>query len=109
MGFLRRIKDALDPDRVLQEVMNGFIEAAAVKRALDRDQHVWTPGEALKLIFAGYVGTRNTGADVRVEEMIRQIRWVVGDQRSTVMWDSIAAVIAIHGHDGATRVVWMDK
>jgi len=79
MGFLRRIKDALDPDRVLQEVMNGFIEAVAVKRALDRDQHTWSPGNALKLLFAGYVGTRNTGADVRVEEMIRQIRWVVGD------------------------------
>jgi polysaccharide pyruvyl transferase WcaK-like protein len=79
MGFLQRIKDALDPDRVLQEVMNGFIEAVAVKRALDRKQEVWTPGDPLKLIFAGYVGTRNTGADVRVEEMIRQIRWVVGD------------------------------
>jgi polysaccharide pyruvyl transferase WcaK-like protein len=79
MGFLQRVKDALDPDRVLQEVMNGFIEAVAVKRALDRDQSVWSPGNALKLIFAGYVGTRNTGADVRVEEMIRQIRWVVGD------------------------------
>jgi polysaccharide pyruvyl transferase WcaK-like protein len=79
MGFFGRIKDAFDPDRVLQEVMNGFIEAVAVKRALDRDQSVWAPGDPLKLIFAGYVGTRNTGADVRVEEMIRQIRWVVGD------------------------------
>ena len=32
----------------------------------------WRPGQPLKLILAGYVGTRNTGADVRVEEMIRQ-------------------------------------
>jgi len=38
----------------------------------------WTPGEKLKLLFAGYNGTRNTGSDVRVQEMIRQIRHVLG-------------------------------
>jgi polysaccharide pyruvyl transferase WcaK-like protein len=38
----------------------------------------WTPGEKLKLLFAGYNGTRNTGSDVRVHEMIRQIRHVLG-------------------------------
>ena len=27
----------------------------------------WRPGEKLKLLFAGYNGTRNTGSDVRVE------------------------------------------
>jgi hypothetical protein len=34
----------------------------------------------LKLLFAGYNGNRNTGADVRVEEMIRQVRRVLGDE-----------------------------
>ena len=38
----------------------------------------WTPGEKLKLLFAGYNGTRNTGSDVRVEEMLRQLRHVLG-------------------------------
>src|SRR5256886_14413821 len=38
----------------------------------------WTPGEKLKLLFAGYNGTRNTGSDVRVEEMLRQIRRILG-------------------------------
>ena len=38
----------------------------------------WTSGEKLKLLFAGYNGTRNTGSDVRVQEMIRQIRHVLG-------------------------------
>jgi polysaccharide pyruvyl transferase WcaK-like protein len=38
----------------------------------------WTPGEKLRLLFAGYNGTRNTGSDVRVQEMIRQIRHVLG-------------------------------
>ncbi|HZC66383.1 MAG TPA: polysaccharide pyruvyl transferase family protein [Candidatus Dormibacteraeota bacterium] len=38
----------------------------------------WRRGEKLRLLFAGYNGTRNTGSDVRVQEMIRQIRHVLG-------------------------------
>jgi polysaccharide pyruvyl transferase WcaK-like protein len=38
----------------------------------------WTPGEKLNLLFAGYNGTRNTGSDVRVQEMLRQVRHVLG-------------------------------
>ena len=38
----------------------------------------WTVGEKLKLLFAGYNGTRNTGSDVRVQEMLRQVRHVLG-------------------------------
>ena len=32
----------------------------------------WAPQEKLKLLFAGYNGTRNTGSDVRVQEMLRR-------------------------------------
>lgn len=35
------------------------------------------------------------------------VRWIVGEHRSTVIWPSIAAVEAIHGHNGATRIVYM--
>ena len=42
----------------------------------------WAPGEKLKLLFAGYNGTRNTGSDVRVNEMIRQIRYVLGAENA---------------------------
>ena len=38
----------------------------------------WTSGEKLKLLFAGYNGTRNTGSDVRVQEMLRQVRHLLG-------------------------------
>src|ERR1700704_4184189 len=38
----------------------------------------WEPGDKLRLLFAGYNGTRNTGSDVRVQEMLRQIRHVLG-------------------------------
>jgi len=42
----------------------------------------WTPGEQLKLLFAGYNGTRNTGSDVRVHEMLRQVRHVLGAEHT---------------------------
>jgi len=41
----------------------------------------WKPGEPLRLLFAGYNGTRNTGADVRVQEMLRQVQHVLGAER----------------------------
>jgi polysaccharide pyruvyl transferase WcaK-like protein len=40
----------------------------------------WQPGTPLQLLFAGYNGNRNTGSDVRVEEMIRQVRRILGDE-----------------------------
>lgn len=33
------------------------------------------------------------------------LRWIVGEHRSTAVWDSMDAVAAIHGHNGKTRVV----
>lgn len=35
------------------------------------------------------------------------VRWL-SDRRSTVVWGSIGDVQAIHGHGGATRIVWTD-
>ena len=80
-GLWDKLKDVVDPDRALQATMGSLIEATAVKHVLGVHKEQWAPGKPLKLLLAGYVGTRNTGADVRVEEMIRQIRHVVGDDR----------------------------
>jgi polysaccharide pyruvyl transferase WcaK-like protein len=78
-SFLANVAKALDPDKGLQTVMGSLIEAAGMRHALNMSPDLWEPGKPLKMLFAGYVGTRNTGADVRVEEMIRQIRTVLGD------------------------------
>jgi hypothetical protein len=32
-----------------------------------------------------------------------------GEHPSLVIWDSIEDAMAIHGHDGATRLVWIDE
>lgn len=35
------------------------------------------------------------------------VRWR-GPRPSTVCWDGMADVVAVHGHQGATRVLWLD-
>ncbi len=71
-------RGALDADRHLQRAMAGLIEVAATRYAVDPGA-TWRPGEPLRLLFAGYAGSRNTGADARVEEMVRQVRHLFGD------------------------------
>lgn len=78
-GALGAAKDSLDPDRMVQLAMSGMIEAARTRHESDPSPR-WRPGEPLRILLAGYVGTRNTGADVRTEEMIRQFRHLFGDE-----------------------------
>ena len=64
-------------DLVLEAWVSGLIEKSKAGWMLGKGKP-WQPGEKLKLLFAGYNGTRNTGSDVRVEEMLRQIRHILG-------------------------------
>ena len=69
--------------------MMDFVLEVWVSLLIERAKLEWIlgfgrarqPGERLKLLLACYAGARNTGSDVRVEEMIRQIRHILGDER----------------------------
>ncbi len=67
-------------DFILEAWVSGNIERAKAKWMLGGNTP-WQLGEKLKLLFAGYNGTRNMGSDVRVEEMLRQIRHILGAER----------------------------
>jgi polysaccharide pyruvyl transferase WcaK-like protein len=67
-------------DLVLEAWVSGNIERAKTEWVFGGG-NPWQPGEKLKLLFAGYNGTRNMGSDVRVEEMLRQIRHILGAER----------------------------
>jgi polysaccharide pyruvyl transferase WcaK-like protein len=67
-------------DFILEAWVSSSIERAKAGWMLGAGQR-WKPGEKLKLLFAGYNGTRNMGSDVRVEEMLRQIRHILGAER----------------------------
>ena len=66
-------------DFVLGAWVSSIIESKKVQWMMGK-QEPWLPGEKLRLLFAGYNGTRNTGSDVRVEEMLRQIRRILGPE-----------------------------
>ena len=68
-------------DLALEAWVSSGIEAKKLAWMLGRGKR-WQPGEKLKLLFAGYNGTRNTGSDVRVEEMLRQIRHILGADKT---------------------------
>jgi polysaccharide pyruvyl transferase WcaK-like protein len=67
-------------DVVLEGWVASIIEASKAGWMLGSGRR-WQPGEKLKLLFAGYNGTRNMGSDVRVEEMLRQLRHILGAER----------------------------
>src|SRR5882724_819704 len=66
-------------DWVLESWVCALIELSKVRWILGVGKP-WEPGNPLRLLFAGYSGNRKTGSDVRVEEMIRQVRTILGDQ-----------------------------
>jgi polysaccharide pyruvyl transferase WcaK-like protein len=67
-------------DFVLEAWVSSIIESKRVAWMMGSGSN-WQPGERLKLLFAGYNGTRNMGSDVRVEEMLRQLRHILGADR----------------------------
>lgn len=56
----------------------------------------------------GISGTGPVAEGVEFSDGRVALRWCTGEHRSTVLWDDIRSVEAIHGHNGATRLVWID-
>jgi polysaccharide pyruvyl transferase WcaK-like protein len=63
-------------DLLLEAWVSASIEKSKAGWMLGKGKP-WQRGEKLKLLFAGYNGTRNMGSDARVEEMLRQIRHIL--------------------------------
>ena len=64
-------------DLALQAWVSSTIEWKKISWVLGKGEG-WQPGKKLKILFAGYNGARNMGSDARVEEMLRQIRHILG-------------------------------
>jgi polysaccharide pyruvyl transferase WcaK-like protein len=76
----------MDMDVAIEAWVSGLIELNKLEYVLGTGTH-WKPGQRLKLLFAGYNGTRNTGSDIRVEEIVRQVKRILGAENiaGTVM------------------------
>ena len=56
--------------------------------------------------ISGVSGTGVVAEGVQFTDGKVAIRWLSGDHHSTVFWDDLESVLAIHGHDGKTELVW---
>ena len=70
----------IDMDAVIEAWVSALIEWNKVEWMLGAGE-AWTPGQKLRLLLAGYNGARNTGSDIRVEEILRQVRRILGAER----------------------------
>ncbi|MEX0759298.1 MAG: hypothetical protein WD100_06945, partial [Tistlia sp.] len=73
--LLQEVAGAADPEAAIRRHILDFMEAIA-----ESPGERWQPGTPLRLFLAGYNGSGNTGADVRVCEMVRQFKAVVGPE-----------------------------
>jgi len=56
---------------------------------------------------SGVSGLGVVAEGVQFTDGVCVLRWK-GEHASTVVWAGVAGVVAVHGHNGATRVVFID-
>ena len=57
---------------------------------------------------SGVSGTGRVVEGVCFTDGTVAMRWV-GGHASTVVYGSVDDVVSVHGHDGATRLTWIDE
>ncbi|MFD3407015.1 hypothetical protein ACFWUU_40405 [Kribbella sp. NPDC058693] len=56
---------------------------------------------------SGVSGTGPVAEGVEFSDGTATVRWL-SDTPCTAVWPNLAAVLAVHGHDGKTVVLWLD-
>ena len=57
-------------------------------------------------------GTSGTGfvcEGVEFDDGVCVIHWIVGEEHSTTVFSSVERMIKIHGHNGHTRIEWVEE
>jgi hypothetical protein len=57
---------------------------------------------------SGVSGTGVVAEGIQFTDGHCALRWL-SDTASTVLYDSVGDLIAVHGHEGRTQVVWTDE
>ncbi|MGY0232787.1 hypothetical protein [Longispora urticae] len=62
-----------------------------------------------KVDVSGVSGTGRVAEGVQFSDRRVVVQWLVpGQPKSTVLWGSVDEAMQIHGHNGATELVWLD-
>ena len=58
--------------------------------------------------LTGISGTGVVAEGVAFSDGSCALRWLTGEHRSTALHDSVRSVRSVHGHEGRTRIEWLD-
>lgn len=58
--------------------------------------------------ITGVSGTGVVAWGVEFDDGVVVTRWCATPRRQTCVWSSLADVEYVHGHGGATEIVWLD-
>ena len=58
--------------------------------------------------ISGVSGTGIVAEGIMFTDGTAVIHWIAGEHHSIVVWPNISSVEIIHGHNGATELVWKD-
>lgn len=91
-------------DAVVVRNLSGHVQVLGV----DTDGRTWPRGFILlrSVDHTGVSGTGVVAHGVQFYDDTVVLRWL-GEHASTVVWKSLDDALAIHGHGGATQVVWL--
>lgn len=68
-------------DRILCAIVYFISALARVRGVIPGGCRKWEPGDKIRILLAGYNGARNTGSDVRVIEIARQVKELFGEDK----------------------------
>lgn len=94
---------------------DALSDAAWVKDCYDQITSVAFHGHARRFVLnrledeTGISGTGVVAWGVLFPDGKVVTRWCVSEVRQTCTWDSISHVYEIHGHNGKTRIDWIDE
>jgi polysaccharide pyruvyl transferase WcaK-like protein len=89
----------LSMDNVLAWGVEGTTALATLPK-----YDTWRKGEKLKILLVGYNGKRNTGADVRVVEIVKQFNKVLGPDRIQITVPTLDPSMTEVYFDDSTRL-----
>jgi len=107
-------KTVTDWDAVEDIRRNPHWGSSMTVRWVDEDDDVIISSQFRRFVLqrdkdeTGVSGPGQVVEGVQFDDGRVAVRWCAGELRSYGDWDQIPDMIGIHGHDGATRVVWVD-
>jgi len=78
--YLQEFLTSAEPDQTMVEHLARLIELRGQQYSKSGASASWRPGKPLKLLLGCYGGGGNVGADIRVVEIIRQMRAIFGEK-----------------------------